>query len=213
LWYLGRNKVAKVYKGTADAITKAVCADFNIAVGALPAMTEQLTIISIGDKSIYQVISEAYGDGYYIYADVATVCVAQFGSDVVAVLSGKGNRIDTTYKISIENMVNRVLILDEKGNSLGSVQNDADMIYGLLQDVYKQEKDKDAMVEAKKVLKPAEKNANVKSIGDWDCIAGKAVYIMDTNNGTIGKYVILSDSHTFENGCHIMNLEVELEET
>jgi hypothetical protein len=213
LWYLGKNKVAKVYKGTADAITKAVCADFNITVGSIPVMDKELTIISTGDKTIYQVISEAYGDGYYIYADVASVCVAQAGSELVAVISGSGNRIQATYKLSIENMVNRVLILDEKGNSIGNVQNDADMIYGLLQDVYKQEKDKDPVTEAKKVLQATEKTVSVECLGNWDCVSGKAVYMMDTDNGAVGKYTILSDSHTFEDGYHKMSLELELEET
>lgn len=209
LWYLGRNKVAKVYQGTADAILKNICGDFNITVGAFPAVPGEKTVISTGEKTIYQVISEAYGSGYYIYADGASVSVGAEGCEVAAVISGEGNLLDAKYTSSIENMVNRVLILDNKGNVAGSVQNVDDMAYGLLQDVYKKEKDKDADKEAKAKLKRSENTCSLECLGNWDCVSGKAVYILDTSNGMLGKYIIMDDTHTFSGGIHKMKLGVE----
>lgn len=210
LWYLSKNKVAKVYSGTADAIVKQVCGEFNIQIGVLPASTDQKQVISTGDKTIYQVISEAYGDGYYIYADGAGVSVAAEGSEIVAVISGDGSLLDAKYKSSIENMVNRVLILNDKGTAIGNVANEEDFVYGLMQETYKQEKDKDAQAEAKSKLKRAENTSTVDCLGNWDCVAGKAVYIMDTSNGMAGRYIITDDTHTFSDGIHKMTLGVEL---
>lgn len=209
LWYLGRNKVAKVYKGTADAILKAVCGEFNITVGVFPVIPGEKTVISTGEKTIHQVISEAYGDGYYIYADGAAVSVGTEGSEVVAVISGEGNLLDAKYTSSMENMVNRVLILDDNGNITGNVQNEDDLVYGLLQDTYKKEKDKDADREAKGKLKRCENTCSLECLGNWDCVSGKAVYIMDASNGMLGKYIITDDTHTFSDGIHKMKLGVE----
>lgn len=209
LWYLGRNKVAKVYQGTADAILKSVCGDFNIAVGVYPIVPGEKTVISTGEKTIHQVISEAYGNGYYIYADGAAVSVGTEGSEVAAVISGEGNLLDVKYTSSMENMVNRVLILDDIGNITSKVQNEEDLVYGLLQETYKKEKDKDADQEAKGKLKRSENTCSLECLGNWDCISGKAVYILDASNGMLGKYIITDDTHTFSNGIHKMKLGVE----
>lgn len=209
LWYLGKNKVGKVYTGQADVITQQVCADFNIPIGNIPVVSGEKTIISTGEKTIYQVISEAYGDGYYIFAEGAAVSVAAEGSEIVAVISGEGNLLEAKYKTSIENMVNRVLIMDDNGNVAGSVQNDGDLVYGLMQGTYKQEKDKDARTEALKLLKQSENTCSIEGLGNWDCVSGKAVYVLDASNGMLGKYVITDDTHTFESGTHRMVLGVE----
>jgi len=213
LWYLGRNQVAKVYKGTADAILKGVCGDFNITVGKFPVVPGEKTVISTGEKTIYQVISEAYGNGYYIYADGAAVSVAEEGSEVVAVISGEGNLLEIQYSSSIENMVNRILILDEEGNVAGTVQNEEDLVYGLLQGTYKREKDKDAGKEAAAKLKRSENTCSLDCLGNWACVSGKAVYILDVSNGMLGKYVITDDTHTFSDGIHKMKLSVEAVKT
>lgn len=209
LWYLGRNKVAKVYKGTADTILKSVCGDFNITVGKFPVVPGEKTVISTGEKTIYQVISEAYGSGYHIYAEGAAVSVEEEGSEIVAVISGEGNLLAIQYSSSIENMVNRILIVDDKGNVAGSVQNEEDLIYGLLQDTYKKEKDKDAVKEATARLKRSENTCSLDCLGNWACVSGKAVYLLDTSNGMLGKYVITDDTHTFSDGIHKMKLSVE----
>lgn len=209
LWYLGRNKVGKVYTGSADGILKSICGDFGITVGTFPTVPGEKTVISTGEKTIHQVISEAYGDGYYIYADGPAVCVGTEGSEVVAVLSGEGNLLDINYTSSIENMVNRVLVLDEQGNPAGNAENVEDLACGLLQDVYKKEKDKDPLQEAKARLKRSENTCSVEALGNWSCVSGKAVYIQDTSNGMVGKYIITDDTHTFADGIHKMKLGVE----
>lgn len=209
LWYLGRNQVAKVYTGTADAIFQSVCRDFQIATKNFPVIPGEKTVISTGDKTIYQVISEAYGNGYSICACGAAVSVEEDGSEIVAVLSGSGNLLDVRYTSSMENMVNRVLILDDQGEVVGKVQNEEDLVYGLLQETCQKEKDKDGETEAKAMLKRSENTCSVESLGNWDCVSGKAVYIQDTSNGMVGKYVITDDTHTFSGGIHKMNLGVE----
>lgn len=44
--------------------------------------------------------------------------------------------------------------------------------------------------------------------GDLRCIAGNGVEVYDQATGLSGLFWIDSDSHTWENGTHIMNLEL-----
>lgn len=212
LWYTSRNKAAGVYKGTPDDIARKICGEFNITIESLPEPAEQKQkkVISTGDKTIHDVITEAYGDGYYIQAVDKRLAVSAAGSEVVAVISGEANLLDADYSSSIENMVNRVQIIDKNGKILGTVQNDSDLQYGILQDVYKKEKDKDAQAEARKMLKGKDTSSSIECLGNWDCVAGKSIYILDTSNSMFGKFLITDDKHTFSGGVHQMTLGVEV---
>lgn len=211
MWYLGKNKTYKVYEGLPQDVVRAACAEFNVTVGALPLLEAPVRVMSTGDKTIMQVISEAYGNGYYTYASQASVCVAKRGEDLVAVLTTDGNVQDIKYKTSIEGMVNRVAIIDDKSELTGYVQNDPDLKYGLLQEVYKQEKDKDAQAEARKLLKTESNSCSLNGwLGNWNCTAGKAVYIKDGGNGMAGVFLIKDDSHSISGGIHKMDLGVEV---
>lgn len=44
--------------------------------------------------------------------------------------------------------------------------------------------------------------------GNLDCIAGNAVEVQDKATGLNGIFWIDSDTHIWENGTHIMNLEL-----
>lgn len=211
-WYAGKNKVFKVYEGLPQDITKQVCGDFNISIGVLPALENAVRVVSTGDKTILQVIQEAYGAEYYVYAAQAMLCVEKLGLEVAAVMTTMANVTNAKYSCSIENMVNRVAILNEKSVFVGSVQNDEDLKYGLLQEVYKQEEKKDANTEARKLLKSQEKTCTLSVCpGDWNCVAGKSVYVKDVKNLMAGIFLIKDDSHEISEGVHKMELGVEVQ--
>ena len=210
LWYLGKNKLAGVYKGSAETITRKILEEFKIPVGNLESVAVDKTIISTGDKTIYKAISEAYGDNYYITAVGEKVEVRKKGSEVVAVISGKANLMDANYKKSMENMVNRVIVLDDKNGKVYETSAEENLKYGILQDVIKAEKDKDVSVSAKEKLVGINDTSNINAIGDFNVISGKAVIIQDTSNGFTGKFLVTGDSHSIGNGEHTMSLTVEV---
>nr|DAJ29604.1 MAG TPA: 43 kDa tail protein [Caudoviricetes sp.] len=210
LWYLGKNKLAGVYKGSAETITRRILDEFNIPVGSLESIAIDKTIISTGDKTIYKAISEAYGDNYYIAAVGEKVEVRKKGSEVVAVISGNANLIDANYKKSMENMINRVIVLDDNNKRVYETSAEENLKYGILQDVIKAEKDKDVSVSAKEKLVGINDTSNINAIGDFNVISGKAVIIQDTSNGFTGKFLVTGDSHSIGNGEHTMSLTVEV---
>ena len=210
LWYLGKNKVASVYTGSAEAITRKILDEFSIPVGNLESTSVDKTIISTGDKTIYKAISEAYGEEYYIAAVGEKVEVRKKGSEVVAVISGKANLIDANYKKSIESMVNRVIVLNDDNRKVFEISAEENLKYGILQEVIKAEKDKDVSISAKEKLVGINDTSNITAIGNFDVISGKAVIIQDTSNYFTGKFLVTGDSHSIGSGEHTMSLTVEV---
>nr|DAN30788.1 MAG TPA: 43 kDa tail protein [Caudoviricetes sp.] len=210
LWYLGKNKLAGVYTGSAEAITRKILDEFSIPVGNLESTSVDKTIISTGDKTIYKAISEAYGEDYYIVALGEKVEVRKKGSEVVAVLSGKANLIDASYKKSMEDMINRVIVLNDDNGKVFEISAEENLKYGILQEVIKAEKDKDVSVSAKEKLVEIKDDSTITATGNFDIISGKAVIIQDTSNNFTGKFLVTSDSHSFSGGEHTMSLTVEV---
>lgn len=210
LWYLGKNKLAGVYTGSAEAITRKILDEFSIPVGDLESTSVDKTIISTGDKTIYKAISEAYGEEYYIAAVGEKVEVRKKGSEVVAVISGKATLIDANYKKSIESMVNRVIVLNDDNRKVFEISAEENLKYGILQEVIKAEKDKDVSISAKEKLVGINDTSNITAIGNFDVISGKAVIIQDTSNYFTGKFLVTGDSHSIGSGEHTMSLTVEV---
>nr|DAO20388.1 MAG TPA: 43 kDa tail protein [Caudoviricetes sp.] len=210
LWYLGKNKLAGVYTGSAETIARKILDEFGIPVGNLESVAVDKTVISTGDKTIYKAISEAYGEDYYIVALGEKVEVRKKGSEVVAVISGKANLIDASYKKSMEDMINRVIVLNDDNGKVFEISAEENLKYGILQEVIKAEKDKDVSVIAKEKLVGIKDDSTITATGNFDVISGKAVIIQDTSNNFTGKFLVTSDSHSFSGGEHTMSLTVEV---
>ena len=183
------------------------------------------TIVSDGIKwskvfigvSMYDTIMSAYtnshasnGKEYMCYAKEGKIYTALKGSIKLKVqFKEKENIISTTYKSSIENVVNKVLIVDDKGNKVGETGNSKSQeLYGLFQEVIKQEEGKDSNAEAKKILKDRERSASLDGYGDSTCITGYGVTITDSATGLTGLFYIDTDSHTWENGHYKIQLNL-----
>ena len=119
------------------------------------------------------------------------------------------NILSSNFKESVSNMVNKVLIVDENGNKVSEVKNDDWLkTYGLFQEVYKKQEDKDANAEAKAMLKGVEQTCSLSGFGDTTCITGYGVQVKDLHTGLVGLFFIDSDTHTWEGGKYTIDLEL-----
>ena len=119
------------------------------------------------------------------------------------------NILSSNFKESVSSMVNKVLIVDENGNKVSEVKNDEWLkTYGLFQEVYKKEENKDANVEAKAMLKDIEQTCSLSGFGDTTCITGYGVEVKDTHTGLVGLFYIDSDSHSWSGGNYTIDLEL-----
>lgn len=203
---------------TAEDITKKVCADFAIETGAIAESKAPIKKMIVDGETIYDIIMRAYtkaskqtGNLYICRMDGMKLSVEVKGTQVQNfVLADEYNITNAGYQETIENMVNVVKIYNDKGAQIGEVKNE-DLIkkYGIYQQVYKKEKGINETTAAQNMFVGVEKSVNLDGInGDLKCVAGNGVEVHDRATGLNGLFWIDGDTHTWENGTHIMNLEL-----
>jgi len=220
--YLLKSKMTFNFKNMTPAqITQKVCQEVGITTGELANPGIPVSFIA-DSQSLYDIIMTAYnhasrvsGINYISIMRDGNLSVIQKGKTVAKYTLASEVGPDTVlisesaYSESIEGMVNRVKIYDDEQNEIGVVEN-ADWIkhYGVLQDAYTQETDKNPQTVAKNMLRGVDQRASVQGIGNIECITGRAVTVKEPYTGLNGLFYIDSDEHIFEDGQHMMSLEL-----
>ena len=210
----------KDYYGTPEDIARDVCAAMGISAGTMAA-----TGITIANpcvkKTGYQIIQSSYtaaarqnGKVYQIVMErVSQVSVIEKGQDSGVILTGDANLSGASYKTTLKNLVNKVLITDKNGAVIGTVEDlESQAAYGTIQKILQKEEDKDADAEAKNMLKGSEPTASVTGLpDDIRAVSGYAVLVQEHETGLIGRFYIESDSHTYANGESAMSLTLSFQ--
>lgn len=203
---------------TAEDITRKVCADFEIETGEIAASKAPIKKLIIDGSTIYDIIMQAYtkasrqtGELYICRMIGSKLSVEVKGTEIqTLVLADEYNIINSTYQETIENMVNIVKIYDDTGRQIGEVKQDEWIQkYGIYQQIYKKEKGINEITAATNMFVGIEKKVSLDGLdGVLNCIAGNAVEVQDKATGLNGIFWIDADTHTWENGTHIMNLDL-----
>lgn len=123
------------------------------------------------------------------------------------------NVINTNYKDTMSNMVNRVMIYDDKNNYIGKVDNPSTFGYfGIIQKSYQKEKDKNYNIVAQNMLHGIDKTVNIECLGNWSCRTGFAVktQIFYLNNLQNKVMYIDADTHTWEVATNKYTMQLTL---
>lgn len=139
-----------------------------------------------------------------IIGDNSTKEVANFS------LTDKTNIISSSHGESIENLVSLVYISDTNGDTSPdkSVKGEwAFNRFGKVTEIYKPDDKVDTKTAATQLLHSVDIEASLSAIGNIYCVAGKSIEIQEEN--LKGKFFIKSDSHSFSNGQHTMNLTLD----
>lgn len=216
LYYANKSRsIHNFSKKMAEEITTTLCNEAKIAVGSL-AKTEIAQDLPAND-TIFNIIKDAYdyassinGKKYIISMKQGKLYVEEKAKSASLVLLSSDNDISgSSYTETLESMVNVVKVYDDAGKQIGEVKNSENIVaYGIFQDVYEKEEDKNYNIVAKNMLKGIEKTLSIDAIGNFDCVYGSYVTITDNLIGITGDYTIISDSHTIVNGDHTMHLEL-----
>lgn len=203
---------------TAEDITRKVCADFEIETGEIAASKAPIKKLIIDGSTIYDIIMQAYtkasrqtGELYICRMTGSRLSVEVKGTEIETfVLAEEYNITNSTYQETIENMVNIVKIYDDTGKQIGEVKQDEWIQkYGIYQQIYKKEKGINETTAATNMFVGIEKKVSLDGLdGVLNCIAGNAVEVQDKATGLNGIFWIDADTHTWENGTHIMNLDL-----
>lgn len=227
--YLTHNEAAyKFVKMSPEAMIKKICSDFNIPVGTITATGITLSKLILRNSNegmtlwdmIVTILTEARkrtGKKYRAVIKQGKLCVEEAGKNVQRyILTAEQNLIRASYKESLENMRNRVVIVNEKGQKLADIRNKKLISrYGMLQ-AYRQENVKSA--EAQKIAKnllselgTLTQEWEVEALGIDEVEAGQMIEIYEPVTGIVGKYYVLTDEHKLDNGVHTMSLELNLQ--
>lgn len=221
LSYLNKSEVSKIFDSTPEAITKNICSDLNIPTGDI-AKTNVKVYYPCLSKSAYEAIMIAYTQAGYatgnvyipVMKNINKLCVIKKGQYSGVVLEGTYNLEDSTYSVTSENVVNKVVITDKEGNSIKALDDINSMNkHGTVQKVYKTEDGKDANAEAKALFHGIEQSGSVLALGDVRAISGYSLAVQESKSGLYGLFYIESDSHTFSDGKHEMSLTLAFENT
>lgn len=220
MFFVNNSEINRVLSGTPETIVAEICAELGIPCGELAETGITITSNCFGKKA-YEAIMMAYtaaarkkGTKYMpLIKNINQVCVIEKGTLSGVILTGEYNLMGATYKATLQNLVNRVLITDNKGNVIKTVEDGESVKkYGLVQKIIKQSEKEDATPEAQKALATVESSATVSaSPSDFRAVSGYSVIVQESDTGLYGKFYIESDSHTFENGKSQMELTLSFE--
>lgn len=203
-------------KLAAETMTQRVAAEIGIKCGNLaPTKIPQKMLCQ--EDGLYEIIKEAYkgaskqnGKSYKIIMMQGKLNVIEIGKDVLKyVLDSSKNIIESSFSASAEDIINRVKIYDENGKYISTVNNtQSSQVFGVFQEIYKKEKDKQALTVAKTMLKASEKTIQVKVLGNISLISGYTVKVRDDDAKITGEFVITSDNHEWSNGQYTTSLNL-----
>ena len=217
LFVLNKSKTTRKFsESLPEDITKQICSEMGILAGDIVSTGEKVSFIANG-KTGYQIIMAAYTEAskknqkkYQCLMNRNRLDVIEKGTLLDFELDSARNMTESIYKESIENLVNRVLVVDDAGNG-GEIISDDESIakYSMFQAIYRQAKDKDTATEVKALFKKPEREGQITALGDYSVISGYSVTIRDALFA--GQFWVKSDVHTFRGGVHEMKLSLEFE--
>lgn len=211
-----------------ENVTAKACEEVNIKLGDIAVTGIPINRLC-PDKTYYNIIMQCYsevskleGKQYIPIMKSDKLSIIEKGqviSNYTLQSSNKdiynNNIIDLSYKDTLENMINRVIMFDADANYIDKVENaEAIKNYGVFQTTYGVEDGKDTYAIAQNKLYGFNDEISIEAIGDYSCITGYAakikVWYLDLlSNATV---YINADSHTFEcgTGKYTMKLTVSL---
>lgn len=221
MFYLLQNELSLILDGTAEECAVKVCDKLGVTLDSAAATGARVYLPVIGESG-YDIIMAAYakaaaktGKQYFCRMEgVSGVQVREKGELCGVELSGDNNLTGAVYKVSAQNMVNRVVVVDESGAELQTVENAADQgKFGTMQKIYSKSGDEDAGTAAKALLKGLEQSGRVTACpSDARAQTGWAIMVKDKASGLCGKFSIESDSHTFADGKSEMQLTLAFDD-
>lgn len=199
-----------------EQIARTVCKDVQISTGSLAKTKIKIPKLFVKEREYYNIILAAYtkaykknGKKYFLRMDGAKLEVIEKGTVIKDFQLVQGERITgSAYTTSTGNMVNTVAIYNNKNKKIGMISDRSwTKKYGVYQETITVESG-NGKSKAKNMLKGIEKTYNISAIGAYACLAGRGVKVKDPATGLTGTFWIESDTHSFENGKHTMELEM-----
>ncbi len=207
-------------KKSAEYIIKQVCKEVGVSVGKLPSVATVSTING-RNETAYNILMmcctemrKVTGKSYYPIMRNRKLQIIEKGELTEPVIEYRTESIDGTllslqYKAALDNLVNKIIVKDDKGKKVDVISNSEDIKkYGQIMKQYYKQKGESKTV-AKNLLQSAEHTIQISCIGAWSLRTG---YSVTVKTGLFNaKFYIRSDTHHWSNGIHTTDLTLEFE--
>ncbi|MDV9656538.1 NlpC/P60 family protein, partial [Clostridioides difficile] len=198
-----------------EDIAKQVFNDNKLSIGNIPKTGVKYTKMFIGVTG-YDTIMSAYTEAskttkkkYMIEANLDKFNVIEKGIVTLNVMFEEGsNLINTSFSESMENVKNKVLVVDQYGNKISEKVNDEIFkdVGVIMQKVIQQQENQTTDIDSE--FKGIEQTCNLKGYGDVSCITGRGVKVKDSYTGLVGLFYIDTDKHNWDSSG---NYEIDLD--
>ena len=157
------NKIEVAYNGkgkTPSSVMNDLLTKYGFSIGSIASSSVTGEKIYMGTK-LYNIFMDMYtqqskkdNKKYMVHALEGKIYCSVKGTTVLSILFEEAlNITDSSFRESVSSMVNKVIIVDQEGNTKGSVVEQSDInTYGLFQTIYKEVEGKDSNEEAKSKL-------------------------------------------------------------
>ena len=126
LWYVNQSDINHVYSDTPERITASICAELGVPLGSAAKTGISVYMPCLGKKA-YEAIMAAYtaasrrnGNKYIPLMQRDRLQVIVKGTYCG---DGSYNLTEATYKSSLQQLVNRVVVTDKDGKTVDTVQD------------------------------------------------------------------------------------------
>ncbi|HIF5122902.1 TPA: XkdQ/YqbQ family protein, partial [Clostridioides difficile] len=202
-----------------EDIAKQVFNDNKLAIGNIPKTNVKYTKMFIGVTG-YDTIMSAYTEAskttkkkYMIEANLDKFNVIEKGIVTLNVMFEEGsNLINTSFSESMENVKNKVLVVDQYGNKISEKIDDKIFkdVGVIMQKVIQQQENSTVDIESE--FKGIEQTCSLKGYGDVTCITGRGVKVKDSYTGLTGLFYIDTDKHNWDsNGNYEIDLDLNFQ--
>ncbi|WP_330663056.1 XkdQ/YqbQ family protein, partial [Clostridioides difficile] len=158
--------------------------------------------------SVYTEASKSTKKKYMIESNLDKFNVIEKGVVTLNITFEEGfNLINTNFSESMENVKNKVLVVDQYGNKISEKINDSIFkdVGVIMQKVIQQQENSTIDIDGE--FKGIEKTCSLKGYGDITCVTGRGVKVKDSYTKLIGLFYIDTDKHTWQNGDYQIELE------
>ncbi|MFD1135575.1 XkdQ/YqbQ family protein [Paenibacillus urinalis] len=224
--YLTKNSdTRKFTKMTATAIAKQLCQAFDISAGTFAASGYVIPKLTLRNMTLWDMLVTAFtvthkqnGKRMYVYSRKGKFHMAERKDVAVRWILENGVNItgaSRTQSIEETRTVVKVTGGDKDKPLTATVKNDSAVkLYGTMQHTETADSDSNqsqinqlAAQKLKELSKPNEEST-VTALGLVDVVTGSSVYVLEDMTKLIGGFYVTADTHTFENGTHLMDVRI-----